>query len=128
MNDADLDRMMQDASKHDTEFLYYLLGSQVIGKEFQPQNAGDAAEAGKGFFKRWHEEFQQVICKKGGVYEQFVKGMVTKKDLPKFVAIAILTGNPSIGGVLVTELIAIYLGLLVFQTGIAAYCAGYKEE
>lgn len=128
MDDAKLDSMIQDASKYDSGYLYYLLGSKLLEGKAQVQSAGDEADAGKQFFAKWNEELRKIICKKGGVYEQFVQGMITKKDIPKFVAIAILTGTPAVGGVLVPELIAVYLALLVVQAGIGAYCSGFTEK
>ena len=127
MKDAELDRVLEQASKYEPEYLYYLLGSQLLGAGFQAQSAGEAAEVGKDFLTRWREEFRKLVCKKGGVYDQFVRGVVTRNDVPKLVAIAILTGAPKLGGIVISELMAAYLGLLVVQSGIAAYCAGYKE-
>ena len=127
MDAAALDSMIQSASKYDSGYLYYLLGSQLQQDKIVPQSAGDEAELGKSFFEKWKVEFRKIICKKEGVYEQFIQGMVTKKDLPKLVAIAILTGTPVVGGILIPQVAAVYLALLVVQAGIGAYCAGFKE-
>jgi hypothetical protein len=127
MDEPKLDQMLRAASNHAPEYLYYLLGSQLLGGNFQVQSAGDVAERGKSFFQKWREEFRKLICSKGGVYEQFVKGTITAKDLPKLVAVAILAGSATIGGVVISELIAVYLSVLVVQAGIAAFCDGYNE-
>ncbi len=127
MNESQIEQLVQSSSAQPPEYLYYLLGGQVLGEQFQAQSAGDVADIGKTFFQKWKDEIRKAVCGKDGVYEQFVKGVVTKKDVPKLVAIAILTGSPVVGGVVVTQVAAVYLALLVVQTGIGAYCAGYKD-
>ncbi len=123
----ELDKLIEESSSYDQDYLYFLLGS-VTGRKFQPQSDKEAQDVGKGFFEKFKEQFRVTICSKGGPYEQFVKGMVTKKDLPKFIAIAILGGASALGGVLITNLIAVYLALLVVQTGLATYCDGFDKN
>jgi hypothetical protein len=123
----ELDEALERASKYDTKYIFYLLGSSVE-PGFQTQGAGRAQEAGEGFFERFSSEFRRVVCGKGGPYEQFVKGLVTKKDLPKLVAIAILSGVSTLGGVAITTVIAAYLALLILQSGLATYCTGGQDN
>lgn len=119
--DEDVDAAIERASKYDNEYIFYLLGSS-IDPSYQTQAAGKAREAGKNFFDRFKSELHLTVCGKDGPYEQFIKGIATKRDLPKLVAVAILSGAPTLGGVAVTTIIGAYLALLIVQSGIAAYC------
>lgn len=123
MKNAELDAVIAEGSKHDDEYLFYLLGSNVV-TGFQPQSGKQTKQAGKNFFERFQDELRKSVCKKDGPYEQLIKGLAQKKDLPKLVALAILSGMPTLGGVAVTTVIAAYLGLLIVNGGLAAYCGG----
>lgn len=125
--DKELNEALERASKHDAGYLFYLLGSSVE-PGFQTQGAGRVQEAGKSFFERFSSELRRAVCSKDGPYEQFIKGIATKKDLPKLVAIAILSGASTLGGVAVTTVIAAYLALLIVQSGLVAYCAGGQDD
>jgi len=123
MNNAELDVAIAEASKHDNDYLFYLLGSNVV-PGVQPQSGRQAQKAGKDFFERFQDELRKSVCKKDGPYEQLIKGLAQKKDLPKLVALAILSGAPALGGVAVTTVLAAYIGLLIVNSGLAAYCEG----
>jgi hypothetical protein len=127
IHDKELDEALERVSKYDAGYLFYLLGSSVE-PEFQTQGAGRVQGAGKSFFERFRSELRRAVCGKNGPYEQLIKGIATKKDLPKLVAIAILSGVPTLGGVAVTTVIAAYLALLIIQSGLAAYCAGGQDD
>jgi hypothetical protein len=122
-----LDEALERASEYDAGYLFYLLGSSVE-PGFQTQGAGRAQERGKSFFDRFSSELRRAVCGKDGPYQQLIKGIATKKDVPKIVAIAILTGAPTLGGIAVTTVIAAYLALLIVQSGLAAYCAGGEAD
>ena len=98
MENADLDAVLADASQHDSEYLYYLLGTNVESS-FSPQSGKHAKEAGQSFYERFQGQLRNSVCKKGGPYEQLIKGVAQKKDLPKLVALAILSGGSTLGGV-----------------------------
>jgi len=123
----DVDELIANVSHHDDEFLYYLLGSATTGELVQPQSAGQASATGKQFFEKFKKQLKKVICSKDGPYEQFVKGMAKEKDLPKLVVIAILAGAPAISGIVVTNIIAVYVAMLLVRSGLAAYCEGYTD-
>lgn len=123
MNNPELDVAIAEASKHDNSYLFYLLGSNVaLG--VQTQSGKQAQKAGKDFFERFQNELRKSVCKKDGPYEQLIKGLAQTKDLPKLVALAILSGVPTLGGVAVTTVIAAYVGLIIVNSGLAAYCEG----
>jgi hypothetical protein len=128
MKEIEIIHTIESASKYDPEYLYFLLGNKIVDGKILPQSAGDLAVAGKIFFAKWKIEFQRIICKKDGVANQFEKGMIAKKDVPKLAAIAILTGTPVVGGVILGEVIAAYLALLIVQAGLRAYCSGFDED
>src|SRR5882724_6864636 len=113
MSNDNLDQVLKSAAQHPPEYLYYLLGGEISGSAANPQSAGDLAEKGRQFFAQWHAEFQKVICGRGGIYDQFVKGMVSKKDLPKAMAVAIMTGAGAVGGRALTDVGGAYLALIL---------------
>jgi hypothetical protein len=127
IDEAKLDKAISDASKHDDEYLYYLLGSFVVGPGYQTQSAGKVQESGKSFFEKFKSSMRAEVCGPNGPYKALEKGLLAKKDLPKWVAIAILTGVPTLGGITVTYAIAAYTALLITKAGLGAYCAGEKH-
>jgi hypothetical protein len=127
MDNAELDAVLAEASKHDADYLYYLLGTNVESG-FSPQSGKRAKEAGRTFFERFQNELRHSVCKKDGPYEQLIKGLASKKDLPKLVALAILSGASTLGGVAVTTVMAAYMALLIINSGLAAYCDGGRAN
>ncbi len=123
IDEESLDEAIARVSGSDPDQIFQLLGIQVQDG-FQPQSGKRGKEAGKSFFERFQAELRRAVCKKDGPCDQLTKGLVEKKDLPKLVAIAVLTGVPTLGGVTVTTIVAAYLGLLIVHSGLAAYCAG----
>jgi hypothetical protein len=120
---SELDAAISDASGYDTDYLYYLVGSSISGPGYVPQSAGEAAQAGKSFLERFQTELQGVVCGKDGPYEMLVQGIVTQKNLPAKIAVAVMTGVPVLGGVAVTYLLAAYIALVLVRAGLGAYCA-----
>lgn len=78
-------------------------------------------EPGKRFLKKFGKKFKEVICGKGGPYEQFTKGdgLLDQANLPVKIAAAILATG--LTGAFWYPL-AIYLGLLITKTGLKTYC------
>ena len=126
INEQELQTLIDTANQHDEDYLYYLLGSSVT-PGFQTQAAGKVQKAGKNFFDNFKTEIRGIICGKNGPYESLKGGIVTKKDVPKLVAIAIMTGVPTLGAVTVTYAIATYLALLIVNAGLGAYCHDEKR-
>jgi hypothetical protein len=126
VDEEKLQKTIASASKHDEAYLFYLLGSAVT-PNYQTQSAGQVQVAGKSFFEKLRSELRKEVCGKNGPYQALSKGLVAKKDLPKLVAIAILTGVPTLGGITVTYGVAAYLALLILKAGLGAYCSEEKH-
>jgi hypothetical protein len=125
IDEEKLAETIASAGRHDEAYLFYLVGS-LVTPDYQTQSAGKIQDAGKSFFDKFRSELRKEICGRTGPYQALSKGLVAKKDLPKLVAIAILTGVPTLGGITVTYGIAAYLALIIVKAGVGAYCGGDK--
>jgi len=65
MNNTELDAAITEASKHDNDYLFYLLGNNVA-PGFQPQSGKQAQKAGKDFFEQFQDELRKSVCRKDG--------------------------------------------------------------
>ncbi len=89
------------------------LGDQLIRHEW-------TVKPGKRLFIQFGLKFKEVICGTSSPYEQFEKHLLNLADLPRTIAMTILT--QAISPATLWYPLAIYLALLITRTGLKTYC------
>jgi hypothetical protein len=123
-----LDDLIKNISEFSDEHLYALLGGSLETSKVAPQGGHVLVKRGKEFFRLFLKKFRGAICEKGGLRDQVSKivSKQTKTDLVPVITAWILARGASLGPE-VTQVVAIYLAILLSRVTLDVYCDGFKQ-
>ena len=94
-----------------------------------PQSGHVLVKQGKAFFRLFLKKLRGLICEKGGLRDQIAKiaSTQTQKDLVPVITAWILARGPAGLGTDLTQVVAIYLAILLSRVTLEVCCHGYRR-
>lgn len=118
------DDLIRNISGFSDEHLYALIGGSVHSEIVVPQSGHALVEQGKAFFKTFTAKLKDAVCESGGLRDQAGKVAKSQKEIAPII-VAWLMAQSNLGAN-ITQVVAIYLSVLLSRVTLDAFCDGHR--
>lgn len=124
-----LDDLIENVGGFSDDHIYAMLGASVETGKVTSQSGHLLVKRGKAFFRLFLKKLRGAICEKGGLRDQVAKtsSTQTQKDLVPVIMAWILGRGDAGLGVAVTQVVAIYLAILLSRVTLDVCCHAYRH-